>query len=71
MTPLSRQRRMLGSFADRLPPRKPTLAVLTEAISELNRLPWTATDEQMAFELERILERRGYVITCRMGVDRG
>lgn len=52
--------------ADRaaLPPREPTLAILTEAISELNRTLWTETDAQMAFELERILARRGMKIVA-------
>lgn len=58
-----RPRYVVGAFADLLPKPEPMIAILTRAISELNTAPGTATDEQQARALQRILARRGLTIS--------
>jgi hypothetical protein len=55
----------IGLFADRLPAPRPMIAMLTEAMAELNRTPNTLTDEQQARALSRILAARGIKLEAR------
>lgn len=55
-------RAISGAFAELCPPMPTTLAILTNAICELNSDPRALTDADMARALQRILARRGLVI---------
>lgn len=52
-----------GAFADIVPPMETPLVILSRAISEMNRIPNTLTDMDMAMALQRILARRGWALT--------
>jgi hypothetical protein len=56
---------LAGAFAAHLPAPRPMIAMLTEAMAELNRTPNTLTDEQQARALSRILAARGIKLEAR------